>query len=284
RKIRNTFRNMLGNLADFDPAHAVPFAQMEPLDQYMLMRTAEMCERVRQWYDEMTFHRAYHQLNEFCTVDLSAIYFDVLKDRLYTAAPNSLARRSAQTALWHIAEAMVRLVAPVMSFTADEIWEHLPKVSGRLESVHLAHFPAANDVYGQEVAAASLDTLRTDWSALMAVREEALKALEVARQEKTIGSALESKVKISAPEPLYATLRKYESQLRALLIVSGVEVTPTASGNGSGSAKVEVLRADGQKCERCWNYSVHVGENHEYPTVCERCSAAIQEITGVKRA
>ncbi len=279
RKIRNTFRNMLGNLADFNPADAVPFEQMEPLDQYMLLRTAEMCERVRQWYDEMTFHRVYHQLNEFCTVDLSAIYFDVLKDRLYTAAPTSAARRSAQTALWRIAEAMVRLVAPVMSFTADEIWGYLPKVTGRPESVHLALFPAAKDVYGKEVSAATLDGLRADWASLMTVREEALKALEVARQDKTIGSALEAKVNISAPEPLFATLKKYESHLRALLIVSGAEIAADAAGNGSGAVKVEVLRADGQKCERCWNYSVRVGENKDYPTICERCSAAIAAIT-----
>ncbi|HUR37543.1 MAG TPA: class I tRNA ligase family protein, partial [Terriglobales bacterium] len=278
RKIRNTFKNMLGNLPDFDPAAAVPFDSMEPLDQYMLMRTAEMADRVRQWYDEMTFHRVYHQLNDFCTVDLSAIYFDVLKDRLYTAAPNSNARRSAQTAVWRIAEAMVRLVAPIMSFTADEIWEHLPKTKDRLESVHLALFPSAADIYGTQVPAATLESLRTDWAALMSVRDEALKALEVARQSKTIGSALEAKVRLSAGEPLYATLKKYEVPLRFLLIVSGLEVVQSASGNGGAAVTVEVERADGQKCERCWNYSVHVGENKDYPTVCERCSAAIREL------
>lgn len=279
RKIRNTFKNMLGNLADFDPSRPVPFERMEPLDQYMLLRTAEMCARVRQWYDEMTFHRVYHQLHDFCAVDLSAIYFDVLKDRLYTAAPDSVARRSAQTAIWRIAEAMVRLVAPIMSFTADEIWEHLPRTAGRSASVHLELFPSAKDVYGQDVEANALEALRSDWVALMSVREEALKALEVARQNKTIGSALEAKLKISAAEPLFATLKKYAGQLRFLLIVSGLEVSQAASGNGGGAVSVEVLRADGQKCERCWNYSVHVGEDREYPTVCERCSAAIEEIT-----
>lgn len=278
RKIRNTFRNMLGNLNDFDPAQAVPFERMEPLDQYMLLRTAQMCDRVRGWYDEMTFHRVYHQLNDFCTVDLSAIYFDVLKDRLYTFAPNSPARRSAQTAIWRIAEAMVRLVAPIMSFTADEIWEHLPKVAGRSPSVHVEKFPQAKDVYGSDISAATLTELERDWTVLMSVRDEALKALEVARQNKTIGAALEATIRVAAPESIYATIKKYEAQLRPLLIVSGAEVAAAASGNGSAGVSVEVMRAAGEKCERCWNYSQRVGEDRDYPTICERCSAAIQEI------
>jgi isoleucyl-tRNA synthetase len=278
RKIRNTFRNMLANLYDFDPGtHSVPFAEMDALDQYMLMRTAELNQRVQDWYAEMSFHRVYHQLHDFCTVDLSAIYFDVLKDRLYTFAPNSRARRSAQTAIWRIGEAMVRLAAPMMSFTADEIWGFLPKVTARKESVHLEFFPKTEDIYGSAVDRASLGKLASDWTALMSVRDEALKQLEIARQAKTIGSSLEARLSITATEPLLSILRAYTAQLRALMIVSGVSVAGVGTTNGSSPMHVEVSKADGVKCERCWNYSTRVGENPDYPTVCERCSAALRE-------
>jgi isoleucyl-tRNA synthetase len=253
---------------------------MDPRDQYMLVRTAEMADRFRAFYDEMLFHRVYHDLNTFCAVDLSSIYFDLIKDRLYTFAPNSQARRSAQTAVWRIAEAMVRLVAPIMSFTADEIWEYLPKVDGRLESVHMALFPANEDVLGEMVSPEKMALCSSTWATLMSVREEALKALEVARQNKEIGSALEAKLKLSASEPLYSVLAAHLPQLRALLIVSGVSLEQKST-NGSGAVAVQVSRADGQKCERCWNYSVHVGENKDYPTICERCTAALEEIAKV---
>jgi isoleucyl-tRNA synthetase len=282
RKVRNTFRNMLANLYDFSPADAVPFAQMQPLDQYMLVRTAQLTEQVKRWYDEFEFHRIYHAVHNFCAVDLSAIYFDVLKDRLYTFAPNSPARRSAQTAVWHIAESLVRLVAPLMSFTADEVWQFLPKVSGRPESVHLALFPSNKEIFGSEPTVDQLKKIETDWVSLMSVRDEALKALEAARQAKTIGSALESVVVLKASDPLYALLKGREIEMRALLIVSGVEVQKAESGNGSGAVTVEVRRAPGDKCERCWNYSTHVGENKEFPTICERCSEALAEIVGAR--
>jgi isoleucyl-tRNA synthetase len=277
RKIRNTFRNMLGNLYDFDPATAVPFSDMDTLDQYMLHRTAAMSARVQNWYQRMEFHRVYHQLHDFCAVDLSAIYFDVLKDRLYTAAPRSRARRSAQTAIWRIAEAMVRLAAPLMSFTADEIWGFLPKVAGRTASVHLALFPSADDLYGMPVDTNTLSKLESDWASLMQVREEALKQLELARQAKRIGSSLEAKLKFTAAEPLRTLLLQQALQLRALLIVSGVEIALAGAGNGSLPVHVEVSRADGEKCERCWNYSTQVGQDPQYPTVCERCSASLRE-------
>jgi isoleucyl-tRNA synthetase len=282
RKVRNTFRNMLANLYDFAPADAVPFAQMQPLDQYMLARTAQLTEQVKRWYDEFEFHRVYHAVHNFCAVDLSAIYFDVLKDRLYTFAPNSPARRSAQTAIWHIAESLVRLVAPLMSFTADEVWQFLPKVAGRPESVHLALFPSNRDIFGTEPTAEQLKKIETDWVSLMSVRDEALKALEAARQAKTIGSALESVVVLKASDPVYSLLKGRETEMRALLIVSGVEVQKAESGNGSGAVAVEVRRAPGDKCERCWNYSTHVGENKDFPTICERCSEALAEIVGAR--
>jgi isoleucyl-tRNA synthetase len=276
RKIRNTFRFALQNLFDFDPAkNAVPFAEMLPLDRYMLLRAAEMAETVVQHYRDFLFHKAYYAMNDFCVVSLSSMYFDVLKDRLYTAAPDSRARRSAQTAVWHIAEALVRLFAPLMSFTAEEIWQHLPRVVGREASVHLARFPEAKDLIAGD--AASLSQFRGEFDALLAVREEALKALEAARQSKTIGSALEATVTIGAPEALYPVLDAWRDTLRELLIVSGVALEH-ASGDGAAAVRVTVQRAPGAKCGRCWNYSLHVGENKRYPTVCERCSAALAEI------
>jgi isoleucyl-tRNA synthetase len=278
RKVRNTFKYLLSNLPDFVPAqNAVKFDDLQPLDKYWLLRTAELADRVRGYYERFEFHRIYHLVNEFA-VDLSTGFIDVVKDRLYTSAPNSHGRRSAQTATWRIAEALVRLVAPIMSFTADEIWSFLPAVAGRQESVHLAHFPKAEDITGAVSDPKSAETVWKDFETLMKVRDAALKALEVARQEKTIGSALEAVVTISGPSELVPLLQRYRNDLRFLLIVSGVEVKPSSGGNGNTPLHVLIEKAPGQKCDRCWNYSTHVGENDRYPTVCERCTAALNEI------
>ena len=278
RKVRNTFKYLLSNLPDFNPTqHAVKFEDLQALDKYWLLRTGELADRVRGYYESFEFHRIYHLVNEFA-VDLSTGFIDVVKDRLYTSAPNSHGRRSAQTATWRIAEALVRLVAPIMSFTADEIWSFLPAIAGREESVHLAHFPKADDITGSVNDPASGQAVWKDFETLMKVRDAALKALEVARQEKTIGSALEATVTISAPSELVPLLQRYRSDLRFLLIVSGVEVKPSSGGNGNTPLHVLIEKAPGQKCDRCWNYSTHVGENERYPTVCERCSAALAEI------
>jgi len=279
RKIRNTFRFLLGNLYDFDPhKQGVAFQEMESLDQYMLARAMEISRQARQWYDDFAFHKIYHQLHDFCVVDLSAVYLDVLKDRLYTFAPASRGRRSAQTALWRIAEALVRLVAPIMSFTAEEVWQHLPPLPGRPESVHLALFPEDDEVTGGIPAGMDVQTLKTDWQVLLATREEALKALEAARRDRIIGSGLEAALKISAPAATYSVLERHQPALRYLFIVSQVEIGRVAAGNGAAGIRVEVERAAGSKCERCWNYSPFVGQNASYPTICERCTAALEEI------
>jgi isoleucyl-tRNA synthetase len=289
RKIRNTFRYILGNLEGFDPQKdSVPFENMEAIDQYMLRQTNEFSADVRRWYDEFAFHKIYQRVSNFCIVDLSAFYFDVLKDRLYISAPKSQARRSAQTAIWRIGEALVRLLAPIMSFTAEEVWNFLPRVSGRAESVHLAQFPTPSDILGAKVAAADEsehdesehdESELREWQTLRAVRDEVLKALEEARNNKMIGTGLEAQVNVSASEPIYSVLSRHAEQLRYLFIVSAVTLTQGA-GNGTGSVHVEVKKADGLKCERCWNYSTHVGEDRNYPTVCERCSAVLKEIGG----
>ena len=277
KKIRNTFRYILSNLYDFDPQRdAVPFDKMEAIDQYMLRQTAAFASDVSKWYDEFAFHKIYHRVNHFCIVDLSAFYFDVLKDRLYISAPKSQARRSAQTATWHMGEALVRLLAPIMSFTSEEIWQFLPKTEDRAESVHLALFPASSDILGAG-AKEQDEQQEKDWTTLRSVRDEVLKALEEARNQKLIGTGLEAQVRVTMPDPVYSLLKRYEAQLRYLFIVSAVSLVQ-GSGNGSGGVHVEVKKAEGLKCERCWNYSTRVGEDKNYPTVCERCAAVLKEI------
>jgi isoleucyl-tRNA synthetase len=216
-------------------------------------------------------------VNHFCVVDLSAFYFDVLKDRLYTFTPNSPGRRSAQTAMWKIAEALVRLLAPITSFTSEEIWQYLPAVSGREESVHLTSFPSAAEILGEEVPTDADEKFARDWTTLRSVRDEVLKKLEEARANNLIGGGLEARVHLRAADPVYSVLSRYADQLRYLFIVSAVSLSPV-TGNGSSGVHVEVRKADGKKCERCWNYSTHVGEDPVYPMLCERCSPRVKEI------
>ena len=280
RKIRNTFRYILGNLDGFDPrTDAVPFEEMESLDQHMLRQTCSLATDVKNWYDEFAFHKIYQRVNNFCIVDLSAFYFDVLKDRLYTFAPKSRARRSAQTAIWRIGEALVGLLAPIMSFTCEEVWQYLPKIEGRAHSVHMAEFLTSSNILGDATGLAKpFDlTQQNDWSSLRSVRDQVLKALEEARNSKLIGTGLEAQVTITASDPVYSVLQRYSAQLRYLFIVSAVMLAQ-GSGNGTGGVHVEVKKADGSKCDRCWNYSTHVGEDQTYPTVCERCSAVLKEL------
>ncbi len=270
RKLRNTFRFLLGNLNGFDPARdAVAWADMPPLDRYMLTRTRELTEKVLGWYEAFEFHRIYHALNEFAVADLSQFYIDGIKDRMYTFAPRNPARRSAQTVLWTIAEALVRLVAPILSFTADEVWQYMPAMAGRLPSVHLALFPEP------ESLSATIDAgLMNDWASLLLVRDEALKSLEEARKAKQIGKALDALLVLEVPEAMGPLLERYWTSLKELLNVSQVEVV----AGGTNAVTVITRPANGTKCERCWNYSVLTGADARWPTVCERCSAALEEI------
>jgi isoleucyl-tRNA synthetase len=267
RKLRNTFRYMLGNLADFDAAKdSVPAVEMAELDQWMLLRAEDLVARCRAWYDNFEFHKVYHAVYAFCTVDLSAVYFDVLKDRLYTSAPKSQARRSAQTALYRLLDAFVRLLAPLMSFTAEEVWGHM----GRAESVHMAYFPEP-----AELSAGLDDTARKraiNWDRLMEVRDGVLKHLDTARNEKLIGAPLEARVRLSANGDLYPLLEQYADQLPGLFIVSQVDV------ERAEAAGVSVERAAGDKCERCWKYTADVGSDPQFPTICAPCAKAVHEI------
>ena len=276
RKIRNTFRYILGNLADFDPKRdAVAFEQLEEIDQYMLRQASEVSEQVKRWYAEFAFHKIYQRLNQFCVVELSAFYFDVLKDRLYTFAPKSRARRAAQSTIWRIGEVLVRLLAPIMSFTCDEVWQYMPALPDRPESVHLSGFYRNEEILGGNPDVNSKQD--QDWATLRAIREHVMKALEESRNSKLIGSGLEAQVQVTAADPAYSVLKRFEDQLRYLFIVSSVKLAQ-GSGNGASGVKIEVSKAPGKKCERCWNYSTRVGEDKAYPTVCERCSAVLKEI------
>ena len=277
RKIRNTFRYILSNLYDFDPLRdAVAHEEMLSLDQFMLRQTATLNGQVTDWYDAFAFHRIYHRITGFCVVDLSSFYFDILKDRLYTFGAKSQERRAAQSALWTIGEALTRLLAPIMSFTCDEIWQQLPVAAERPESVHLDKFWSREQIAGKLFSVAGWERLDDEWSTLHEVRSVVLKSLEEARNNKLIGGNLEAQVNLSAPESLYALLEKYKSELRYLFIVSQVGLDH-ASG---GELRVEVAKADGLKCERCWNYSTRVGEDPKYPTVCERCAPVLRQMEG----
>jgi isoleucyl-tRNA synthetase len=278
RKIRNTFRYGLGNLFDFDASRdAVANDQLDEMDRWMLERTADLVKKCRDWYAGYDFHRVYHAIHDFCVVDLSAFYFDVLKDRLYTKAAKSRSRRSAQTAVWKITSALVRLMAPVLVFTSEEIWKYLPKAHGEPESVHMTVFP---DEQGLRTGIAANKV--NVWELLSKVRSEVLKALETARNEKKINSGLEAKVLLNAELEIKAKLKQYLPVLPGLFIVSQVDFLSGGAGDYRSelipNLEVTIRKADGTKCERCWNYSTHVGENKRYPTVCERCSEALDEI------
>jgi isoleucyl-tRNA synthetase len=282
RDIRNTFRYVLGNLYDFDPVRdSVPFEQLQPIDQYMLRQAVEVSADVQRSYEEFAFHRIYHRINNFCGVELSAFYFDILKDRLYTSAPKSAKRRAAQTTIWRIGEALVRLLAPIMSFTCEEVWQYLPRVAGRLESVHLTTFPEAADILDANPVATAADPKQADdWKIVRLVRETVLKALEEARNQKLIGANLQAQVTLTAVDPVFSVLERFKNDLRYFFIVSDVELKK-GEGKADAAVVVAVGKAPGLKCERCWNFSTHVGEDKTYPTVCERCSVVLKEIEGL---
>jgi isoleucyl-tRNA synthetase len=268
RKMRNTLRYALGNLDGFDPAtDSVDPAAMLEIDRWALAQLDEMSSRVLAGYETYDFQAAYNALYNFCTVTLSARYFDIIKDRLYIFAPKTLERRSAQTALYIVVDSLVRLMAPLLAFTADEAWENLP--ARDVASVHMSEFVQTG---GSAAENSEADRLRSNWERIFAIKDEVLKALEEARIAKHIGSSLEAKVVLTTDAQTTRFLLDYYEQLRYVFIVSQVEV------HEGPSQKVEIQKADGEKCERCWNYSTRVGEFTDFPTVCERCNEALVEI------
>ncbi|HEX4032262.1 MAG TPA: isoleucine--tRNA ligase [Terracidiphilus sp.] len=268
RKLRNTFRFLLGNLHGFFPAQdRVSEAELLPLDRYMLARTRELAEKILGFYQTFEFHRVYQAVNEFAIVDLSAFYLDVLKDRMYTFAPTSHARRSAQTVLWQITETLVRLVAPILSFTADEVWEYLPTVAGREESVHLALFPKPEKIFSENPA-----KLLEEWKHLFAVRDEVLRVLEEERQAKRIGKGLEAEIEIAASGAQLELLERYAAGLKEIMNVSAVRVVV------GSELRVTALPATGHKCARCWNFMPQVSDYGIWHDVCDRCQTALHEM------
>ena len=271
RKIRNTCRFLLGNLYDFDPAlHAVPFERLPELDRWALLRLGELVSRVTRAYEEFEFHLIFHELNNFCSVHMSATYLDILKDRLYTFSKNSPLRRGSQSVLLEILVTLTKLMAPILSFTAEEIWQTLPERQRQAGSVHQATFPQVDARYH--------DTeLDKRWERLLVIREAVQAALEVQRREKVIGAPLEAQVVISANPATYDFLKTYEADLPALFIVSQVKLRPAT--DPAADFKVEVARAEALKCARCWNYRTAVGSFAAHPTLCDRCYEAISEHT-----
>jgi isoleucyl-tRNA synthetase len=244
---------------------------MEEIDRWVMRELDSIIAAVWKAYEAYEFHTVYHTLYNFCTVTLSARYFDIIKDRLYTFAPQNRARRSAQTALYRIADSLARMLAPILVFTADEIWENLPGES-REASVHLTKLPHAAEV--------SFAEAKLLWDRIFSFRDIVLARLEESRVEKLIGSSLEAKVTITASGVAFEALNSLRDQLRYIFIVSQVELhrAEAPSGLAQETFRVVVTKAEGEKCERCWNYSTRVGESQKYSTVCERCLAALDEI------
>jgi isoleucyl-tRNA synthetase len=283
RRIRNTCRFLLGNLAEFEPARdAVPDAELRGLDGWAMLRLHQTIDRVRQYYEAYDFHLAFQSLHNFCAVDLSALYLDVLKDRLYTARPQARERRAAQTVCHRILDALVRLMAPILSFTAEEVWDHVPGRE-KAASVHLTDFPEVDRGWLDE-------TVEKTWDTLLRVRGEVARALEPARAAKLIGAALDARVTLYVTDP--ALPLRDAALLRELCIVSQVERVdgepPADLATGPDRVvlretavpglAVQVGRATGAKCERCWVWSEAVGAAADHPGLCERCLPIVREI------
>lgn len=279
RKIRNTFRYLLGNLSDFDPkTDSVAYADMEELDRWALLRMEQVKETVLKAYDDYEFHVMYHAVHNFCTVDLSAIYLDILKDRLYTEKADSKLRRSAQTAMYEILTTLVRLVAPVLCFTSEEVWQALPNKEEREWSVHMSDMPKVNEAYLDKA-------LDEKWKKRLAVRSVAMKALEEARQAKVIGHPLDAEVTVYADGEAYDIVKAMEKELADFLlvsqthIVSGTAEAPeNAASNEEGTVKASVAVCTLAKCKRCWKRSADVDADPKHPGVCARCAHVLTEM------
>ena len=272
RKLRNTFKYALGNLADFDPAaDTVPGDSLLAIDAWILVRAEELVRQCRAWYAEYAFHKVYRAVYTFATNDLSAMYFDILKDRLYTARSTSCARRSGQTALYRLNLALVRLLAPILSYTCEEVWAYTNLAPDAPESVHIETFPTPESLSegitaAQRGQAAELDRL-------VPVRDQVLKVLDTARQDKVIGSSLEAAVSLAADGDLYSLLAKYAADLPSWFIVSQVQL----ERKPVSELAVQVERVRGDKCERCWKYTTDVGSDEDFPTVCAACASVLRE-------
>jgi isoleucyl-tRNA synthetase len=271
RRIRNTSRFILGNLYDFNiDTDQVTYDQMTEMDRWALHRLQEVIKRVTEAYERHQFHVVFYSLYNYCTVDLSALYLDVLKDRLYTSKAASVARRSGQTVMFTILKTMIQLLAPILTFTAEEVWDALPGWKGKALSIHLTQFPQVNEQYFNA-------DLGDQWKVMIDAKAEIAKAIEQARKEKVIGHSLDARITIAAPEKMRALMAAHLEDLRALLIVSQLqladekEIPNLYKSEEIKGLFVGVEKAHGVKCERCWIYEESVGSNAQHPTVCSRC-------------
>lgn len=277
KKIRNTARFILGNLTNQDgfdiDRDGVSDDKLFEIDKWALLKLDELIDKVNAAYEAFDYHIVFHAIHNFCVIDMSNFYLDILKDRLYCERPDSEARRAAQTAIYRILSAIARLVAPILSFTADEIWSYMPHSSkDNSESIFLNDMPEKSGLTAS-------DEFNKKWGLIAAVREDAKKALEIKRADKIIGASLEADVQIFADGKLYDDIKAVKEELPSLLIVSRVDVLEGAD-NGEFKGDMEgisftVSKAGGEKCERCWVYSDYVGKDSKHPTLCERCCGVV---------
>lgn len=279
RKIRNTCRFLLSNLYDFEPArHRVSPEKLPELDQWALWRLGELIKNVRKGYEQFQFRQVVHEIDYFCSNDMSATYLDILKDRLYTFPADSPIRRGSQTVIMEIVVALAKLTAPILSFTAEEIWQTLAATHKEFLpgiSVHMANFP-------DPIVVKNKERLEENWKELMKIRTLVLGVLEIQRREKKIGSSLEAKVSITVPQvKQYEILEFYRTDLPTLFIVSQVDIkldenwgqeNPQSEALGYSFS---VTKAEGIKCDRCWNIRQDVGSQAQHPTLCGRCVEAL---------
>ena len=274
RKIRNTIRYILGNTNDFNyETDKVEFKDMLELDRWALMHMQLLKKEVSAAYESYDFHVLYHAIHNFCSVEMSSYYLDILKDRLYAYKADSFERRSAQTAMYEIMLDLVVMIAPVLSFTMEEVWQFMKKPASMPESVFMMPWPECKEEYIDEA-------LESKWDNFIEIRSEITRVLEGARRAKTIGHSLDAKVELHATGEALAILRSVEGDLATLLIVSQAKLVEGLAGGveatGREDLKVTVQAAEGEKCERCWIYSDTVGKDAEHPTVCARCAAALK--------
>ncbi|MEH7155579.1 isoleucine--tRNA ligase [Neobacillus drentensis] len=273
RKIRNTFRFLLGNLADFTPADKVAYEDLREVDQFMLVKLNKLIKNVRTAYENYEFAGIYHAINNFCTLDLSSFYLDFAKDVLYIEATNNLERRAIQTVLYESLLALTKLVSPILSHTADEVWKFIPEVTE--ESVQLTDLPEYQELKNAQA-------LEEKWTEFLHLRDDVLKALEEARNQKVIGKSLTAKVTLYVNEKSRALLDSIEENMKQLFIISGFEVAGTYEEAPENAVKLEtaaivVTKAEGETCERCWIVTPEVGQDHEHPTLCPRCAEVVKE-------
>jgi isoleucyl-tRNA synthetase len=262
RGIRNALRYQLSNLYDFDPAkHSVPDEKLTGLDRWILGEFAKLEAEVLAAYDQYEFHVVYQKLSQFIAVELSSVYHDVIKDRLYTDAANSPRRRSTQTALHRLVTGLCQMLAPILAFTADEAWEFVP--GKNVNSVHEANWIQKKTNQDYDFAT---------WDNLLGEREAALRQLEVKRVEKVIGKALDAKILVLGHKRLIKEIQQSPEDFRELLNVSQLEVKEVEEQ----SISYQVSKADGQKCERCWHWEMDIGKHAEHPTICGRCVEAVK--------